>query len=42
MIKDNSLRYYKTFGIVCFTREELFVRQENPLEFLYGKIFKRE
>jgi hypothetical protein len=37
----NYLRYYKTFGIVCFSREELITRQENPLEFLYGKVIRR-
>ncbi|HEX2955571.1 MAG TPA: M23 family metallopeptidase [Chitinispirillaceae bacterium] len=37
----NSLRYYKTFGILCFSRDELIMRQENPLEFLSGKIVKR-
>jgi hypothetical protein len=37
-----SLRYYKTFGILCFSREELIARQENPLEFLCGKVTRRE
>jgi hypothetical protein len=38
----NSIRHYKTFGILCFSREELYMRQENPVEFLSGRIIKRE
>lgn len=38
----NSLRNYKTFGVLCFTREELYMRQENPLEFLAGMVVRRE
>jgi hypothetical protein len=38
----NSLRNYKTFGILCFSREDLYMRQEDPLEFLFEKVIRRE